>query len=151
MKNPIISLIIATLSACAGVKSNSVQIDDRVFEIRNTTSHNFFLWGPTITHADVANSMLAAAAKKALTLGCEYFVATQNLSQSFNTPQGNVSEGLSRLENGQVVYTTGRGQIYTVKRPDPKVNVFVCFNKKPDSLLPGLVFNAKYVAESLPN
>jgi hypothetical protein len=148
MKIFFIAPIIATLAACAGVKSNTVQIDDKVFEIRNTRIYGY---GSQPSSADIANTMLSSAAKKSLTLGCEYFVATQNTSQSFNTPQGNVSEGLSRLDNGQVIYKTGQGQIYTVKRPDPAINVFVCFNKKPDSLLPGLVFNAKYVAESLPN
>jgi hypothetical protein len=138
-------LIISFLASCASITSTAVQIDDRVFEVR--TAGNV---GSGAT-APIANIMLSTAAKKALTMGCDYFVATENKSQSFNTPQGNVTEGLTRLNSGEVVYKTAQGQVYTVKRPDLRVNVFVCFNKKPDSLLPGLVFNAKYVAESLPN
>ena len=140
------SLFLAACVTAPELVTTTVQIDDRVFEVRNSNPR-----GHTIPSAVLANKMLSNASKKSLALGCEYFVATQNTSQSFKTPQGNISEGLSRLDNGQVIYKTGQGQIYSVIRPDPRVNVFVCFNQKPDALLPGLVFNAKYVAGSLPD
>jgi hypothetical protein len=142
----IFSLFLTACVTTPELITTTVQIDDRVFEVRNSNPH-----GRTIQSAIYANKMLSSASKKSIALGCEYFVATQNASQSFKTPQGNISEGLSRLDNGQVIYKTGQGQIYSVIRPDPRVNVFVCFNQKPDALLPGLVFNAKYVADSLPD
>lgn len=148
MKNVIYVTLCVLVTACvtiASVTPQTVQIDDNVFETRNTVG----ITGNRPSIADLANTMLLSAASKSIELRCEYFVATENSSQSFRTPQGEVSEGLSRLSNGQVVYKTALGQIYTVKRPDPMANVFVCFSEKPNALLPGLVFNAKYVKQSL--
>jgi hypothetical protein len=142
----IFHILLAACAATPELATTIVQIDDKVFEVRNNNTR-----GHNIRDAVLANKMLSNAAKKSLSLGCDYFVATQNTKQSFNTPLGDISEGLTRLNNGQVVYKTGNGQVYTVTRPDSWVNVFVCFNQKPNALSPGLVFNAKYVADSLPD
>ena len=156
MKNILVASLIIFLAACVTngkIKSNVVQIEDRVFEVRNTVtvSYGYGVDSRAASSADQANAMLFSAANKSAELGCEYFVATENSSQSFNTPQSEITEGLSRLNNGQVIYKTAQGQIYTVKRPAQDANVFVCFSEKPNALLPGLVFNTKYVKQSLTN
>ncbi|WP_410683914.1 CC0125/CC1285 family lipoprotein [Avibacterium paragallinarum] len=119
------------------------RLDDTIFEVRS--SGNGFTGTDTIYRHG-----LRKAAEMSLAAGCKYFVAINNTSQSFNVGvSGNstVNEGLSLL-NGKLVYFMN-GATYNVIKPSTYKNTFACFNNKPTALIPGLIFNAKYVIEDL--
>jgi hypothetical protein len=126
-------------SLMGGVKA--VQIDDHVFDVASYVN-GFSSWQTAHDH------LLRKAAEVSLQAGCTYFVAVRNNEQSFSQPTEHVTEGLSRTSSGALVYRTASGTRYDVVKPGMR-NTIVCFNTKPNALLPGLVFNARYVMDSI--
>ena len=124
-----------------GVKG--IRLDDTIFEVRS--SGNGFTRTETVYRYG-----LRKAAEMSLAAGCNYFVAIDNSSQHFDvglSNNSNVNEGLS-VVNGNMVYMM-KGAVYNVVRPVTRKNIFACFKDKPNALVPGLIFNAKYVLEDV--
>ncbi len=152
MKKLILSLIMTTiLTACStpyqerGLRGGvtGIRLDDTIFEV--TSSGNEFTGKGAIYRYG-----LRKAAEMSLSAGCKYFVAIDNQSQSFNvgvSGKNVVNQELS-LMNGNLVYMMN-GAAYNVIKPRTYKNTFACFNNKPNALIPGLIFNAKYVIEDV--
>lgn len=122
-----------------GVKATI--IDENVFEVTSRINGNT----PPYLRREYS---IKKAAETSLKLGCTYFVAVGNEAQAFSDVSKKVSTGLKVLENGALVYTSKSGTQYKVINPKGMVVKYVCFNEKPNAVLPGLVFNAKYVLQS---
>ncbi|MCH2071454.1 hypothetical protein OHW25_04805 [Acinetobacter baumannii] len=122
-----------------GVKATI--IDDNVFEVTSRINKNT----PPYLRREYS---IKKAAETSLKLGCTYFVAVGNIRQSFSQTPEKISSGLQRLNNGALVYTSKTGTQYNVVNPNGMVVKYVCFNEKPEAVLPGLVFNAKYILQS---
>ncbi|WP_148304516.1 hypothetical protein [Acetobacter pasteurianus] len=126
------------LGLMGGVKAT--QIDDHIFEVASYV--NGFS-SRQLEH----DHFLRKAAEVSLNAGCNYFVAIGTSEQNFvQIPQG-TSEGLVSTRSG-IVYVSSSGNAYRVIKPDV-VNTIGCFTKKPNLVLPGLVYNAHYVLKSL--
>ncbi|RRR16895.1 hypothetical protein CVV73_25450, partial [Enterobacter hormaechei] len=54
--------------------------------------------------------------------------------------------GLKTTPNG-VYYVSSAGTQYKLIKPS-RNNTYVCFNEKPNTVLPGLIYNVKYVLGS---
>lgn len=122
-----------------GVKATI--IDDNVFEVTSRINKST----PPYLRREYS---VRKAAETSLKLGCNYFVAVGNVRQSFTQASHLVNTGLQKLDNGSLVYVSKSGTQYNVVNPSGMVVKYVCFNDKPDMVLPGLVFNAKYVLQS---
>lgn len=151
MRILLIGIITITLLGCAtsyknssginnlGVKS--IIIDDNVFEVTSRING----YTPPYLRREYSIKKAAETAQK---LGCTYFVAVGNTKQSFSQVSETVNTGLQKLGNGSLVYVSKSGTQYDVVNPNGMVVKYVCFNEKPDMVLPGLIFNAKYVLQS---
>lgn len=118
-----------------------IRLDDTIFEV--TSSGNGYTGRNTIYRYG-----LRKAAEMSLAAGCKYFVAIDNNSQTLNvgTTSGSaVNDGLSLL-NSNLIYSMN-GAMYNVIKPKVYKNTFACFSQKPTSLIPGLIFNARYTIE----
>lgn len=116
------------------------RIDDNVFQVNSITNGYTSLQ----TEREYA---LRKAAETSLELNCTYFAAIDNSSQSFDAVPQNVTSGLVTLSNGQTVYISSSGTKYRLEKPASN-STFVCFNEKPNAVLPGLVYKAQLVIES---
>lgn len=123
-----------------GIKS--MHIDDRVFEV--SWENNDY-----VSAGDVYRANLRKASELSLETGCQYFAAVENETQTFTvgTMNNQVTDGLKNID-GELIYVMN-GAIYRVIKPKAYRNTYVCFNEKPNALLPGLVFNAKYTLKSI--
>ena len=114
-------------------------IDDNVFQVRASVNG--------YTHKSIANQYaLRKAAEVSKSLGCSYFSAINNTSQSYNQNISKVDAGLKTTPNG-VYYVSSAGTQYKLIKPS-RNNTYVCFNEKPNTVLPGLIYNVKYVLGS---
>ncbi len=128
-------------SSQGGLGVKATIIDDNVFEITSRINRDT----PSYLRREYS---IRKAAETSQQLGCTYFVAIGNTNQSFIQPSGKVNSGLQSLSNGSLVYISRSGTAYSVINPHGMVVKYVCFNERPDTVLPGLVFNAKYVLQS---
>ncbi|WP_155468028.1 hypothetical protein [Acetobacter pasteurianus] len=127
-----------SLGIMGGVKAT--QIDDHIFEVASYV--NGFS-----SHQLEHDYLLRKAAEVSLQAGCTYFVAVGTNEQNFmQVPQG-TTEGLLSTQSG-IVYVSSSGNAYRIVKPNV-VNTIACFNRKPTAVLPGLVYNAHYVLNSL--
>ncbi|WP_332606106.1 CC0125/CC1285 family lipoprotein [Acinetobacter sp. ESBL14] len=125
------------MGASGGVESTI--IDDNVFQVKASVNG--------YTQKSVATQYaIRKAAEVSQSLGCNYYSAINNTSQSYDQNTSKTNSGLM-TENGGVYYTTSAGTRYRIVKPSSR-NTYVCFNEKPDTVLPGLVFNIKYVLSS---
>jgi hypothetical protein len=148
MKYILSTFIAATLSGCASVSPKITQIDDRVFQV-STTVHSGYRINLDDSPEGIARVTLKAAANKSIELGCPYFSAINNDTQSFKITSAQTSEEFTRSGDGTVIYKSEEGQIFRIIKPSQRGNTYLCFRAKPNALLPGLIFNSKYVAESI--
>ncbi|HGW3981557.1 hypothetical protein R4534_10710 [Acinetobacter baumannii] len=125
------------MGASGGVEATI--IDDNVFQVRASVNG--------YTHKSIANQYaLRKAAEVSKSLGCSYFSAINNTSQSYNQNISKVDAGLMTTPNG-VYYVSSAGTQYKLIKPS-RNNTYVCFNEKPNTVLPGLIYNVKYVLGS---
>lgn len=125
------------MGASGGVEATI--IDDNVFQVRASVNG--------YTHKSIANQYaLRKAAEVSKSLGCSYFSAINNTSQSYNQNISKVDAGLKTTPNG-VYYVSSAGTQYKLIKPS-RNNTYVCFNEKPNTVLPGLIYNVKYVLGS---
>ena len=117
----------------------STIIDDNVFEVKASVNG--------YTQKSVATQYaIRKAAEVSKSLGCSYYSAINNNSQTYDQNTSKTNIGLM-TDNGGVYYTSSVGTRYRLVKPSSR-NTYVCFNEKPNTVLPGLVFNVKYVLSS---
>ena len=129
------------MGASGGVESTI--IDDNVFQVKASVNG--------YTQKSVATQYaIRKAAEVSKSLGCNYYSAISNTSQSYNQNVSKTNTGLMTTSGG-VFYVSSAGTQYKIIAPSSR-NTYVCFNDKPNTVLPGLIFNVKYVlSSSLPS
>jgi len=125
------------MGASGGVESTI--IDDNVFEVKASVNG--------YTQKSVATQYaIRKAAEVSKSLGCSYYSAINNNSQTYDQNTSKTNIGLM-TDKGGVYYTSSVGTRYRLVKPSSR-NTYVCFNEKPNTVLPGLVFKVKYVLSS---
>jgi hypothetical protein len=137
----------AVLSGCAQVTPKVTQIDERVFRVA-TTVYSGFSVGLDSSNEGIARATIRAAANTAQSVGCPYFAAINNDSQTFRPNAAKVTEEFTKLPDGSYIYTAEDGVRFRVVRSAQRGGTFLCFKNKPTALLPGLIYNTDLVLSS---
>ena len=147
MKTTLTIASLALISGCAQVTPKVTQIDDRVFRVA-TTVYGGFKVGLDDSPEGIARATIRAAATTAQEIGCSYFAAIKNDAQSFKPSATQTTDEFTKLPDGSYIYTADDGVRFRVVRPAQRNGTFLCFKKKPNALLPGLIYNTQLVMES---
>ena len=125
------------MGASGGVQSTI--IDDNVFQVKASVNG--------YTQRSVATQYaIRKAAEVSQSLGCNYYSAINNTQQSYDQNISKTNTGLNSV-NGEIYYISSTGTKYRLIQPS-NYNTYICFKDKPNTVLPGLIFNVKYVLDS---
>jgi hypothetical protein len=134
------------LIGCAQVTPTVTRIDEDVFQVR-TTVYGGYKFSLDNSPEGIMNATLLAAAREAESIGCSYFAAIANDEQRIGMSSVQVTEGLAQQKDGTAIYKTSAGQIYRIVKPNSRGNTYACFKDRPTALLPGLLFNVKFMLQ----